>query len=210
MRAELDAVICSGALRGKQHTYALLDERAPNAKSLRRDEALAELAKRYFASHGPALAQDFAWWSGLTVADAKAGIDSVRQHLEHDVWDNRTYWFVPVRRIASLRDPTIHLLPNYDEFLIAYKDHNASLDAPSRTGSAALYDVLARHIIALNGKVIGGWRNVAEKNGVAVEATLFVSLDAAQKDALNAAAERYGTFIGMRVTLRSRRAKLRV
>src|SRR5262245_24524323 len=70
IRAELDAVICSGPLRGKQFTYALLDERVPKCRTLKRDEALAELTIRYFTSHGPALLRDFVWWSGLTITDA--------------------------------------------------------------------------------------------------------------------------------------------
>src|SRR5579884_1810369 len=74
MHAELEGIICSGARRGKQFTYALLDERAPQARTLERDEALSELVKRYFSSHGPATLQDFVWWSGLTAADAKAGL----------------------------------------------------------------------------------------------------------------------------------------
>ena len=74
MRAELDGVICSGARRGRQFTYALLDERVPPSRPLPREEALAELTRRYFTSHGPAQVQDFSWWSGLTIADARAGL----------------------------------------------------------------------------------------------------------------------------------------
>ncbi len=69
MHAELDQVICSGPKKGKQFTYALLDERVPQTKSLKHDEALCELAKRFFTSHGPATIKDFSWWSGLTIAD---------------------------------------------------------------------------------------------------------------------------------------------
>ena len=85
LRLEVDAVICSGARRDKQFTYALIDERVPPAKALTRDEALAELAKRYFASHGPATVRDFVWWSGLTVRDAQAGLDMVTPAIEHAV-----------------------------------------------------------------------------------------------------------------------------
>jgi len=76
MRAELDGVICSGARRGKQFTYALLAERAQQARTLDRDEALAELTMRYFTSHGPATIQDFVWWSGLTVGSRNGDIPS--------------------------------------------------------------------------------------------------------------------------------------
>src|SRR5216684_6032669 len=93
MRAELDGIVCSGARRGKQFTYALLDERAPQARTLDRDEALAELTRRYFTSHGPATLQDFVWWSGLAAIDAKAGIEMVKLQLVHEVVDGQAYWF---------------------------------------------------------------------------------------------------------------------
>ena len=73
MHAELDGLICSGPRRGKQFTYALLDERAPTARTHDREQALVELTRRYFGSRGPATAHDFAKWSGLTVADARRG-----------------------------------------------------------------------------------------------------------------------------------------
>jgi hypothetical protein len=90
MRAELDGIICSGARRGKQFTYALLDERAPHARALTHDEALAELTRRYFTSHGPATIQDFGWWSGLTGADAKAGLAMVTSHLQQETINGQT------------------------------------------------------------------------------------------------------------------------
>lgn len=71
-------VICFGAREGKQQTFALLDEWAPTARRMARDEALAEIARRYFTSHGPATLQDFAWWSGLTVANAQAALELAR------------------------------------------------------------------------------------------------------------------------------------
>jgi hypothetical protein len=92
MRAELDGVICSGARIGKQFTYALLDERVPRTKALTRDAALAELTRRYFTSRGPATVQDFVWWSGLTVADARAGIEMTGRRLVREVIDGTACW----------------------------------------------------------------------------------------------------------------------
>ena len=130
MRAELDALIASGPRRGKQFTYALLDERAPPGRTLARDEALAELAGRYFASHGPALPQDFAWWSGLTVGDAKprhrgGGARASRPRPS----TARPIWFAPgaARRTPRSAGAAVHLLPNYDEVIVAYRDHGPSL-----------------------------------------------------------------------------------
>src|SRR5215212_3622871 len=95
MRAELDGVICSGARRGKQFTYALLSERAPQARQLEREHALAELASRFFLSRGPATVHDFARWSGLTVADAKAGLEAIKSQLLLEQIDGQSYWRSP-------------------------------------------------------------------------------------------------------------------
>jgi hypothetical protein len=197
MHAELDALISSGAMRGKQHTYALLEERVPKAKKLKRDEALAELTKRYFTSHGPALAKDFAGWSGLTSVDVKAGIEMVKPKLLHEVINEKTYWFVDSATSSKIKEPTIHLLPNYDEYFIGYKDHSPSFDLSLNADSKVLYNVLSRHIIVMNGKIIGGWRRLFRKKEVLIETKLLVALNKIQKEALHAAAEKYGKFLGM-------------
>jgi hypothetical protein len=203
MRAELDAIVCSGGMRGKRHTYALVEERAPNAHTLSREVALAELTRRYFEGHGPALPQDFAWWSGLTVADARAGIESAKSYLLSEVVGGKTYWFVPSpRRQARIPEPIVHLLPNYDEYFIAYRDHSASYEGPPPSGSAEIYEVLSRHIVVLDGMIIGGWRTVPERSGVIIETKLFQSLTPEQVAALNAAADRYSRFLAKPVTVR--------
>ena len=95
MDAELDQVICSGPRQGKQFTYALLDERAPRARVLKADEALAELTRRYFTSHGPATVRDFVWWSGLTVKQTKAGLEMLGRAAASESCDGVTYWSMP-------------------------------------------------------------------------------------------------------------------
>ena len=117
--AELDGLLCSGALRGKHFTYALLDERAPAVPLLSRDEALAELARRFFTSHGPATLADFAWWSGITQADGKRGIEAAAAHLTEEAIGERRYWFGDVPPGVRPRGPVVRLTPNYDELFIA-------------------------------------------------------------------------------------------
>src|SRR5882672_12876990 len=101
MRAELEAIVCSGAMRGKQHTYALLDERAPKAKALGEEAALAQFTKRYFTSRGPATVTDFSRWSSLTAAEGRAGLALVGKELESKVIDGKTYWFGPAPRASA-------------------------------------------------------------------------------------------------------------
>ncbi len=92
MRAELDKVICSGGRDGKQFTYALFDDRVPAGNTLSKDEALAELIKRYFISHGPATLQDFTWWSGLSATDARRGLEILKSELTNTKVDSNEYW----------------------------------------------------------------------------------------------------------------------
>src|SRR5262249_21956329 len=121
IQAELDAVICSGPALGSQSTYMLFEERVPASRPLARDQALAELARRYFTSHGPAQLRDFAWWAGLTIGDARAGVAMAQRDLVQDTVDGRTYWLSSSTRPRS-RSRAVYLLPIYDEYLIAYKD----------------------------------------------------------------------------------------
>jgi hypothetical protein len=201
MHAELEVLICSGARRGKQFTYALLDERVPPSVPFDRDEALAELARRYFTSHGPATLRDFAWWSGLTVADAKTGLERLQHRFEHLNADGRTYWFAPPERPAKVKDPTIHFLPNYDEHLISYKDRYTTFDPAVPEDLDPEHSALMAHIILKNGLVIGGWRRTLGRNLVSIETDLLVELDQKQQVALEEAAEAYGRFLGWPVAL---------
>ena len=95
MRAELDGILCSRPRRGNQFTYALLDERVPPNAALNREEALASLAHRFFSSRGPASVQDFAKWSGVTATDAKKSLEAVKERLDSETADGKTYWFAP-------------------------------------------------------------------------------------------------------------------
>jgi hypothetical protein len=194
MRAELDAVICSGPRRGKQFTYALLDERAPATKPLSREKSLTELATRYFTSHGPATAQDFSWWSGLTVTDAKKGIE-LAGVTEEEI-DGKSYWAFPSKSTARGKEPLVHLLPPYDEYFIAYKDRSALSD-PAVMKRRAKEGSLDRGVMFLNGKIVGGWRRVLEKDSLVVRTRLLASLNRAETKALRAEVERYARFLGL-------------
>ncbi len=198
--AELEGLICSGGRRGKQYTYALLDERAPQARALERDEALAELAGRYFASHGPATLHDFAWWSGLTATDAKAGLDMVKTRLEQAVVDEKTYWFAPSPP-AEETAPSVYLLPNYDEYTVAYTDRSAIFDEAHTKLLDSRGNFLFNHVLVIDGQVTGTWKRTVKTREVVVELNLFATLSAAQRDAVAAAVQRYGEFLGLPVNI---------
>lgn len=149
MFAELECVICSGPRRGKQFTYALLSGRARRSESLERDDALARLCRLYFTSHGPATVRDFSWWSGLTMADGRRGLDIIRARTE--TVDGLTYWTTGASRRAGRRNDLAHLIPIYDEYVVAYRDR-----------VAVPHGALFRNFILLRGRVAGGWERRAD------------------------------------------------
>jgi DNA glycosylase AlkZ-like len=199
LRFELDRVICSGVRRGKQFTYALFDERVPKSRKFRRDEALVELILRYFSSHGPATIRDFVWWSGLTTADAKAGIQSVKPALTSETIGERTYWFKTQAKSAPRVSPSASLLPNYDEFLIAYKDRDQKVfGLDGQPGKLPAFDAFA-HYLVVDGLLAGTWRRTEKAGSTLVSVTTFAPLDETHSRELALAAKRLSKFIGRTV-----------
>jgi hypothetical protein len=172
MYAELEALICSGVIRGNKQTYALLGERVPVKKSLTREEALAELAGRYFSSHGPATVKDFAWWSGLTVNDARDGLELVKTEFECEHTDGETYWFsAPILPLIEEKNG-LYLLPGFDEFIIGYTNRSASVTA-SHLKKVVGVNGIFPPVIVRNGKVIGVWRRNFQKNKLRITQEWF-------------------------------------
>lgn len=193
--AELDAVTCSGPRRGKQFTYALLAERAPQAKSLPREAALAELTRRYFTSHGPATDRDFSWWSGLTLADARSGIEMLGSRLSHEEIDGQSYWFSAEQPPVAEPAPGAFLLPTYDELLVGYSGFGAALTGGRGNGEWERFNAT----IIIGGQVVGNWRRTIAKGVAVVECVLFQPPTAPDREAIFAAAQRYGAFFGVSV-----------
>jgi hypothetical protein len=176
MCAELDALVCSGAMRGKRHTYALLDERAPGAKALDREAALAELTRRYFTSRGPATLNDFLRWSSLRAAEGREGLALVGKDLESDVIDGKTYWHGPLPRVRASTKPAVDLVQGYDEIIMSYSE--------SRDASFVQVDSRLLHTVLLDGRMIGKWKPVAGRNSVVVKTVLNRTLNREEKKAL--------------------------
>jgi hypothetical protein len=201
LHAELDGIICSGARRGKQFTYALFDERVPHTARLKRDEALAELTRRYFTSHGPATMQDFAWWSGLTAADAKSGLELVRSQVLNEVVNGVMYWYAGSTPPVKVIPRSAYLLPNFDEYMVGYTDRSAMIE-PHHAEKLEDWGVyLLNPAIVMNGKIVGTWKRTLKKESVIIEPRLLTSLNKTQTRALAAAARRYAQFLGMPMEL---------
>jgi hypothetical protein len=197
--AELERVVVSGPRRGRRQTYALLEERVPPAPSRTREEALAELARRYVEGHGPAQVADLSWWSGLTMADARTALELATPPLHQETIEGRAFWAadasvaspdaVPVDR------PAVHLLPNYDELLIAFRDRTDAID-PLLPEPARVAEVVLAHIVVRDGLVVAGWRRSEERGAMRIAVDVLVPLDEGERRAFDGAVERLARFLG--------------
>ena len=201
MNAELNGIICSGALNGKQHTYALLDERAPQTAGLTDEQALAELTVRYFTSHGPATAKDFKAWASLTAADVRTGLEMVAPQLERQTFRGLTFWFAAPAAFHRASPPTVHLLQAYDEYFMGYRESRAVVDASGAAASHIRGRGAFNGVVILDGQVAGHWRRTLRKDTVVIQTALYEPFDAAGNRALRAAGDRHGAFLGRTATV---------
>jgi hypothetical protein len=195
MQAEVDAVICSGPCRGKQFTYALFDARVPPHDAIDRDEALSRLAERYYATRGPATTHDFAWWSGLTVSDARRAVDIRGKALTSVNVDGNTMWMVERSSPARPAGPSAHLLPNYDEYFIGYRDRSAIGRRLKGSKLVEGGDGSITHVTLVNGELVGGWKRVSSDRVIKPVLTMLTRLSATERGLVERAASRFEAFV---------------
>lgn len=188
-----EGLICFGPRKGRQPTFVLLPEWVPGARTRPREEALAEIAERYFASHGPAAVADFAWWSGLTITEARTAIDIAGPARVNVSSGGLGTTGVPDQ--PRSRPDRVHLLPPFDEYLVAYRDRSAVLD-PRHGKAVNSGGGMLNPVIVAGGTVVGTWRRALTKDGVTVTLQPFAPLSAARLRAARAAAARYAAFLG--------------
>jgi hypothetical protein len=193
MRAEIEGVVCSGIDRGNKQTYALIDERALPVKTVHREEALAMLATKYFRSHSPASLQDFVWWSGLSVGDARQAVDLIRAELFSERF-YETALFVHQACAGDFRPAdTVHFLPAFDEYVIAYKDRTSILE-PEHHSKAFSKNGIFHPVVVSEGRVIGTWKKNVSRGGVSLIASFFEA-GGLEGGWIESAEGRYKTFL---------------
>jgi hypothetical protein len=197
---EMKGLICSGKIIGNKQTYALLPERVPIKKTLPKEEALAELATRYFTSHGPATLHDFIWWSGLWAKDARQALELAKPKLLSETIEEKTYWFATSYSGKAFDGPSVFLLPAFDEFIISYKDRSAPL-AKENHKQAISSNGIFRPVLVVNGQVKGLWKRTTSKNKVLIELNLFSPLQKNIKEIVEEKAATFGHFLGKEALL---------
>jgi hypothetical protein len=199
----MEGTLCFGARRGRQPTFVLLDEWIPKSRVLTRDEALTALAERYFTSHGPAKLADFAWWTGLTLADARRGVEAAGKALVMRATSGGEQWTGRDSRAPAPKNaaPSVQLLPPYDELTVAYQDRSAFLDpAHAERTRNGIFSA----VVLVGGRIAGVWRRT-EKPGqparVHVDVELLGAQPAAVRKELEREATRYGVFLEREASL---------
>lgn len=195
-----EGLICFGTRKDKQHRFVLLDDWISGSLSLTREEGLAKLAISYFQSHGPATLHDFAWWSGLTVSDAKVALALVDKMLIRSRLAEQEYVMVEGQAISKSFDGAA-LLPCYDEYFVAYRDRKIGFDERTlakvkSSGNGIFFPVFLR-----NGRMAGTWKRTITKEKLLVEVNAFNSLDAEEKNSVAKAGTKLGKFLQMPVSV---------
>jgi hypothetical protein len=206
MRAELEKIICSGVIRNGRPTYALLSERVRSGRNLTSEEALFELAERYFTSRCPATNEDFAWWSGLPAGCVRQALDMVKDIFHIEELHGKSY-ILPTNFIqAVIYGPTTFLLPPYDEFILSYADRSASITRELESHLKEISDRgLFKPIIVMDGRVIGAWKRTIGKGSITIEVNPFYGHDLTSGDAIQVAAGQYATFVNKEILIVERR-----
>jgi hypothetical protein len=198
MRAELEGIVCSGKIKGKVHTYALLDERVPQHKIFTRDEALAKLALTYFSSHAPATLKDFSWWSGLSLTDSRKGLDAIKSKLAEEKIGDERYWLPNAFDLSANKKTSAHFLPAFDEFIISYKDRTASL-ALAHQPTAFTSNGIFKPVLLVDGNAIGIWNRTIKKEVLTIETHFFKTPAKSARLLLEKEAITYGLFLNKKV-----------
>ena len=197
-RASQRGLIAFGPQQGTQETFVLLDGVAPPGRTWQREEALVELARRYFTSHGPASAQDFARWSGLTLTDTRKAILALGGELEHDVYQGMDVYFA-----TAQPQPTAGalLLAGFDEYVLGYRDRSPVLDHEHDGDVVPGKNGIFQPTLMLDGRVAGTWKAAEFRGAMTVEVLPFQPLSLEQEQALSRSATQYGGYLGLPVRL---------
>ncbi|NTW28517.1 MAG: winged helix DNA-binding domain-containing protein [Coriobacteriia bacterium] len=190
----LEGLLCQMASEGRQSTFGLLDVWVPQSRTMDREDSLAQLAYRYFSSHGPATLRDFAWWSGLMVADAKVGIGLAAARLANERIGDTTYWMPAKSFSAQVTERRVHILPGFDEYILGYADREIALDVIAAQKIVPSSNGVFRPAVVVDGRVVGTWKPGNRKTASSVE--IFSPMDPADARRLNEALSEYDRFAG--------------
>lgn len=188
---------------GKEQTFVLLDEWAPEPRRPSREEALGIVALRYFRSHGPATVADLARWTGLTVKDCRAGVAAAGEALATVRVDGADMLVDPALLDAPLPETGDWLaLPGFDEYMLGYKDRAMMLDPAHFAAVVPGGNGVFQATLVRAGRVAGTWKRTLTKKAVVVSANPLVPFGAGERRHAEAALRPYAEFLGLPLEVR--------
>lgn len=193
-RAETEGIVCSGIDRGRYQTYALIDERVPPTPELTKDEALAKLALSYFRSHSPATLEDFIWWSGLSITEAKHAVHLIHDKLISEKFEEEKLYIHESYTDIHTPEDVFHLLPPYDEYLISYKSRTHCLPLHHYPKAFTNYGIFYP-VILHNGHIVGNWKKANSKGKTTIETDFFEKKTKVKKALINKAVQKHISFL---------------
>lgn len=196
--------LCFGPLEGSEQTFVLLDEWVKNPRKLRGEEALREFAVRYFTSHGPATLQDFAWWSSLTMKEARQGVAAAGKLLASLEVEGITYLLSPEALEAPDVPPVVLALPGFDELLLGYQERSAVLPEAYAQRIVPGGNGMFLSSLLVGGRIAGLWKRTQRARHLLVEVIPFESFSKKEQGAVTQAIERYGVFTGKQIKIEFR------
>ena len=195
--AAREGVVCRGPDRAGEPTYVRLDDRVPAAEPVDRPEALARLARRYLAGHGPATAADLAAWSGLPLRDARAGLADLRDVEEVCIGGAAAYR-LPGPSAAD--DRTVRLVPAFDEYVLGYRGRALALD-PAYSRRIQAGGGIVHPAVLVGGRIVGTWRQRRTGDALTVQVEPFGQLPRWVRDRLGPEVADLGRFLGLSAQL---------
>ncbi|MEJ3745737.1 winged helix DNA-binding domain-containing protein [Actinomycetes bacterium KLBMP 9797] len=171
-------LLCFGPTRAGEQEIVLVEEWIREPRRLERDEALGELALRYFLGHGPATVKDFTRWTSLPAADVRAGLAIARPRLASVEVDGAVHLMDP--RTPELlaggrrRARGVFLLPGFDEFILGYADRSAMVPPAFADRIVPGGNGVFQPTVVSAGQVVGLWKR-ARDGVVATPFTTFAA-----------------------------------
>lgn len=191
--AELNGMVCNGEIKGGKQSYSLLEERIPKTEVFNKEIALERLARKYFTSHAPATLQDFVWWSGLGISDAKKAMEMIRRDFVVEKIDSLEYWINNSFTELKGCDDSVFLLPAWDEFVVSYKNRQHII-SDEHYKKVISKNGIFKPVVVKGGQIIGMWKRVKKKDKVSAEVELFSGTDTSAGDLIKKASDSFDLF----------------
>ncbi|RNE66604.1 winged helix DNA-binding domain-containing protein [Cryobacterium tepidiphilum] len=217
--------LCWGRTEGTAQVLVLLDEWVREPRMLERDEALGEFLVRYLRGHGPATLKDFAWWSQLTMIDAKTALavagdrlgelrlGDVTLYYESDTnantnanTDANTDANTHANTHAAFSSPppprdAVLALPAFDEYLLGYQNRDHVIDAELFERVVPGKNGMFLPIMVAGGRIAGTWRTTRAARSLGVRPEPFAALSQRRLAGFERSIRRYSHFLGTTISV---------